>query len=358
MKKIVSLSLVCAMLFTSISTLKVNAEDANSKLKSNQAKQEEVEEKVENLNEKLSKIETKIKISNEKIEKINGDSKQLEEEIVKLEKNISSNEEKLGDRLKVINNNYTLGYLKVILSSNSVSDFLNNIYIVQEVVSQDKEMLEELERNKENIEVKKEKLDKNKEEAKVIKDELVSDKKSLDDDKAELSNLKKELEKEEDDLEVKLQNIAAENGSSNSNNDDSSSNATDSVISNGSWPVPGYSRVSSPFGYRIHPVLGYKKMHTGIDIPAPTGTPTVAVESGTVIFSGNQGSYGKTVMIRHDNGNVSLYAHNSQLLVSVGQTVKKGQAVTKIGSTGRSTGPHLHFEIRVNGTAQNPLNYL
>lgn len=151
--------------------------------------------------------------------------------------------------------------------------------------------------------------------------------------------------------------------SSESNTNKSDSNKSDSsnsnaVISNGSWPVPGYSTISSPFGYRVHPVLGVSKLHTGIDIPAPTGTPAVAVASGTVIYSGVQGTYGNTVMIRHDNGLVSLYAHNSSLVVKVGDKVKKGQVVTKIGSTGRSTGPHLHFEIRVNGTPQNPLNYL
>ena len=99
-------------------------------------------------------------------------------------------------------------------------------------------------------------------------------------------------------------------------------------------------------------------MHTGIDIPAPTGSPVVSVDNGTVISSGVQGGYGNTVMIRHDNGLVSLYAHNSQLVVSAGQRVEKGQVIAKIGSSGRSTGPHLHFEIRVNGTAQNPINYL
>ncbi|WP_434798952.1 murein hydrolase activator EnvC family protein [Terrisporobacter vanillatitrophus] len=363
MKKIISTALICSMLFSASSMVYVNAENTESKLKSNQEKQDELDIKISNLNEKKEKVEEKINLANKKIEKINNESEQLKEDIKKLEEDIASNEEILGDRLKVINNNYTLGYLKVILSSNSISDFLNNVYIVQEVVAQDKQMLKDLESDKSEIEVKKATLDKNKEEAKVIKDELIKDKESLEEDKSELKKLKKELVNEEEALEEKLQKIAAENAKSSNDSNSSKSNSSNStnsntVISNGSWPVPGYSTISSPFGYRIHPVLGVKKLHTGIDIPAPTGTPAVAVASGTVIYSGVQGSYGNTVMIRHDNGLVSLYAHNSSLVVKVGDKVKKGQVVTKIGSTGRSTGPHLHFEIRVNGTPQNPLNYL
>ena len=363
MKKIISTALVCSMLFSASSSIYVNAESAENKLKANQEKQDELDDKINNLNEITEKVEEKINQANKRMEKINRESEKLKGEIKQLEKDITSNEDSLGQRLKVINNNYTLGYLKVILSSDSISDFLNNIYIVQEVVSQDKQILENLESDKSKIEEKKETLDKNKEEEKVIKDELVKDKESLEEDKAELKKLKEELVKEEEELEEKLQKIAAAKAAASNDlasNDSTSnnSNVSKAVISNGSWPVPGYSRVSSPFGYRIHPVLGTKKLHTGMDIPAPTGTPAVAVDSGTVIYSGVQGSYGNTVMIRHDNGLVSLYAHNSVLVVKVGDRVKKGQVVTKVGSTGRSTGPHVHFEIRVNGTPQNPLNYL
>lgn len=115
------------------------------------------------------------------------------------------------------------------------------------------------------------------------------------------------------------------------------------------WPVLG--KVTSPFGYRRG------RFHGGIDIAAPSGTPVLAADSGVVVLSGYHRSYGKTVVIEHGNGISTLYAHNSSLVVNVGQFVEKGQVISSVGSTGQSTGPHLHFEVRVQGEPVNPINY-
>ena len=121
-----------------------------------------------------------------------------------------------------------------------------------------------------------------------------------------------------------------------------------------SWPI--YGRVTSYFGGRH--IFGSYSYHSGIDISASHGAPICAADGGTVTFSGWKGTYGKPVIITHDNGTKPYYAHNSSLLVSAGQKVYKGQQIAKAGSTGRSTGTHCHFEVRVNGTAVNPLSYL
>ena len=123
------------------------------------------------------------------------------------------------------------------------------------------------------------------------------------------------------------------------------------------WPVPGHHRITSPFGYRIHPILKYRKLHTGVDIGAPNGTPVVSAASGTVIASRFMGGYGNCIMIDH-GGKVTVYGHLSSRAVSPGQSVSAGQTIGYVGSTGMSTGAHLHFEVRVNGAVQNPLNYL
>ena len=120
-------------------------------------------------------------------------------------------------------------------------------------------------------------------------------------------------------------------------------------------PVPG--RVSSGFGKRIHPISKTTKMHNGVDMNGNTGAPIIAAENGVVILSGVKGGYGNTVMIDHGGGMVTLYAHQSKLGVSVGQQVSRGQTVGWIGSTGQSTGPHLHFEVRINGRPVNPVGY-
>ena len=124
------------------------------------------------------------------------------------------------------------------------------------------------------------------------------------------------------------------------------------------WPAPGISRTTSEYGYRIHPIFKKKKLHTGLDIGCPTNTTVVASNAGTVIKAGWNNSYGYMVMIDHGGGIVTLYAHNSSLLVKTGDVVAKGQAVAKSGSTGNSTGPHLHFEVRVNGQYVNPRDYV
>jgi murein DD-endopeptidase MepM/ murein hydrolase activator NlpD len=123
----------------------------------------------------------------------------------------------------------------------------------------------------------------------------------------------------------------------------------------GSLGLPVAGRITSGFGYRIHPILRVRKLHTGVDIAAPTGTPIAASGPGTVIISGWMNAYGNTVVIDHGGGVSTLYGHCSKLLVSVGQQVQKGHTIGLVGSTGWSTGPHLHFEKRVNGTPVNPL---
>lgn len=137
-------------------------------------------------------------------------------------------------------------------------------------------------------------------------------------------------------------------------------NFSNDVFGNGDfiWPVPGYTSITSEFGYRTHPITGVYKLHTGTDVGAPLGADFVAMADGIVITAGTNTAYGNMVMISHGNGIVSLYAHGSKLLVKTNDVVKQGDPVLKVGSTGYSTGPHAHFEIRVNDEYVNPMQFL
>ena len=126
-------------------------------------------------------------------------------------------------------------------------------------------------------------------------------------------------------------------------------------ISYGIWPVNGFNEISSPFGYRIHPITKEKKLHKGVDIPANYGVDILSTDYGVVTFSGVKNGYGNVIYIEHFDGKVSIYGHNSENIVKEGDIVEKGQPIAKIGSTGISTGNHVHFELSVNGELKNPL---
>ena len=124
------------------------------------------------------------------------------------------------------------------------------------------------------------------------------------------------------------------------------------------WPVPGYTRITSEYGMRVHPITGQYKLHTGVDISAPMGANFIAANDGIVVKAEYNTAYGRMVIIDHGGGISTLYAHGSEILVEVGQTVKRGDSILKVGSSGYSTGPHAHFEVRINGVVTDPMPYI
>ncbi|HEX3078331.1 MAG TPA: M23 family metallopeptidase, partial [Lachnospiraceae bacterium] len=173
---------------------------------------------------------------------------------------------------------------------------------------------------------------------------------------------KRRKEEEERKKQEQQQQQQQNNNSSNSNNtsDNSSDSDNDNTSSSTSftWPCPSSHTITSSFGYRNSPTAGASSYHQGIDIGAPSGTSIVAAGTGTVVTASYSGAAGNFIMISHGNGVFTVYMHCSQLLVSVGDSVSKGQKIGLVGSTGISTGPHLHFGVSVNGSYVNPLNYV
>ncbi|MCI8631474.1 MAG: peptidoglycan DD-metalloendopeptidase family protein [Firmicutes bacterium] len=274
-----------------------------------------------------------------------------------VEADIAEQQKALGDRLAAMYMNGNVGFIDVVLGSSSISDLMTNIDRVQMVYEQDKEMLEDLKVQQQVIQAQREYLDGLRAELQKAKDTESEKKALLDADKATVAEKKaavaqdnKALEEQLDALNAEANALVAEILKLQGNGDFIGGDFT--------WPAPGISRVTSEFGNRFHPIFKKNKLHTGLDIGAPTNTTIVASNAGTVIKAGWNNSYGYMVMIDHGGGIVTLYAHNTSLLVKQGDVVYKGQAISKSGSTGNSTGPHLHFEVRVNGQYVNPRNYV
>ncbi len=312
---------------------------------------EELDKKLNTANDELNKVE-------EEINQLEADIKKTQEELAEAEKNIEEKQEVFNQRIRVMDKTGSAGYIEILLSSNSISDFLSRQDMLKSIAKHDTELISYMKEQRDIIDAREAELSSQKSKVEVSKSKLEDRKRDL----ARATRAKEELmgRLEEDHVALEKEYDSLNNLAKEMEDKILKMQVNTSAYSGGvmSWPVPGYNRISSPFGYRIHPILKKKKFHSGIDIPAPSGSNVIAGASGIVIHSGSLGGYGKVIMVDHGDGIVTLYAHNSSLIAQNGQSVNKGDTIARIGSTGMSTGPHLHFEVRKNGAYQDPIAWL
>ncbi len=287
-----------------------------------------------------------------------SDIERISKEIDDIESNYEKKTELFKTRMRVLYQNMDQSPFELFVESKSFNEFYSRIELMSLVKKNDEKLIQEIAMSKENTELQKQtkllELDKKVTQLKNLNVKVSDLKTSRAKAESEIEATKsrlKDLEKKEDEmialskqLEKKIADLM-----------DANAKYAGGVMK---WPTPGYTRVSSPYGMRIHPIYKVKKMHTGIDIDAPSGAKIVAANSGKVIMAGWNGGYGNCVIIDHGGGLATLYAHQSKILVSVGDKVERGETIGKVGSTGLSTGPHLHFEVRKNGQTVNPKNYV
>ena len=386
-KKIISIILIvlilqyfCTFVFAENS---INNEITNETEKLEEQKQE-VEDKIKDTNIKLDYLQDELSATMLRVQEIEDkvleyekDSEELGQKVETLQTSIDEAQAKLqtatqnydekmdilAKRLVTMYESGDTTYLDVLLKSKNLTDFISRYYVIEEMAEYDTEIINQIKEEKENIETTRQKLENEQAEIKVVKAKAEQTSIVLNNTKTlqnsyikKLSSEEKKLQEQitsfkQEEAEIEAKILAATNGID-----------ADIQYTGGEmlWPVAIEGTViTSNFGIREHPIQGVVKEHTGIDIGnAPLGTPVVAAADGIVSYAGWLGGYGNCVMINHGDGIVTLYGHGNKILTAVGAEVKKGDTIMEVGSTGNSTGPHLHFEVRVNGICTNPLTYV
>ena len=324
-----------------------------------QSIQESTEERLEGLEDQISATSQEIQRNEAALEAAEQRLEELQGQLVQAEADFQGQQQATIARLQFLQRQQGSQGWAVLLQSENINEFLERRSQLRRVYDSDRAFLDHLKTITEDIHKRRSDVERQKNEISLITQQLQVQKAEFENQAESQEDLIARLNSDRQALE------AAEERLQRDSNDIAALirqrlNTSRGVIIQGTgiFSLPSGGRLTSSFGYRVHPILGYRRFHSGIDFGAPHGSAIRAADSGTVIFAGWYGGYGRSVIIDHGGGLTTLYAHASELYVSERQSVERGQAIAAIGSTGLSTGPHLHFEVRRNGDPVNPLEYL
>lgn len=380
-KKIISIALIfilmlsfcCSIFANTEEELKQNIEENENEIEEIKQEKQSTMNEIQDITSTINQYEDEIRVLKRKIEKLEASISENNAKIKKLQKQYEEKEQLLRNRLVAL---YIAGettYLDVLLTSDDLTDLISNYYLMQKLAEADNDLLTSIENEKKQIQEVKQKLENEKIEVDTAKEELDRKNESLKAQKAEkqsrintLDASQKKLQDEIDAMEAELDKIYEQSAYVDYGEETYSGELA--------WPVPSYGKdwITSPFGYRVHPIYGYYSGHRGLDIGGNYGSTIIAAEDGVVVdintscghnygksySCGCGGGYGNYVEINHSSGLTTLYGHLQKVYVSVGEHVTRGQPIAEMGSTGSSTGVHLHFEVIINGSPQNPIEYV
>lgn len=343
-------------------------EQIQKQMKAAEQKAAQVNKEQKSVTAELTNLEKQIAITTSDLRAIETRLRTTESELAQLttelgdaESRLEERNKQLGSRLRALYERGPISYLEVLFNATTFSDFVNRFLLLQTVVNQDVSIYHAVQDEKATISEQVAAVELKREEIESLKEQKATQQASLSsraasrtkvltalkEDKAEVERAYRELNALADELDKVIKELQAK---------DSTGKGTGTFT----WPVPGYTKITSPFGWRTHPIFGSKEFHSGIDIGGfgIVNKNIVASDGGTVLLADWLGGYGQTVIIDHGGGFSTLYAHTNKLLVKAGDKVVQKQAIALVGSTGNSTGPHLHFEVRKNGTRVSPLSHV
>lgn len=353
-----------------VSGLKSNLTDVEKLKKELEQSKSDLTAFVKQLDGQLADIQEKIEKYNtmitEKEEQIEETTRELEAAIVQQEEQYAA----MKKRIQFMYERSDSFYMETLFGSDSISGIVNRADYIEALSRYDREKLDEYVETRKYVEVCKEELEAEKQvldEAKeAVKQEEANVSSLIGEKEAQIVSVSGDIANKEAAIKEYEEMIAQENAEIAAlekavAEERARLEAENARIYNGgmfAWPCPGYKRISDEYGNRMHPILGVEKFHNGLDLAASSGTSILAAYDGDVVAADYSGSMGNYIMISHGSGLYTIYMHCSALYVSKGQSVYKGQNIAAVGSTGRSTGPHLHFSVRLNGNYVSPWNYL
>ena len=348
-----------------LAELKSARAEANAAVEALEGESEKYSEKIAALDYQIQSTRAELNATQKIIDSLTRDIADKQDELDETIAQLDEKQELFETRIRVMYENGDTTYLEVLLSSEDFSDMLTNMEIVSQIMDYDKRIVEEYKALKAQIETQKAALESDRKDKQDYADDLEQAYEEIEAQKKEYKALKAKvdsdlaLKKAEAERMLREQDEINDEIAALSRQETAASGGGGGKVYSGPlvWPCPSYSRISSQYGYRTHPISGTRKLHKGLDIAASSGNPVIAAASGTVVKSYFSSSYGNYVVISHGGGLMTAYAHMTRRLVSAGQTVAAGQQVGTVGSTGNSTGPHLHFEVYVGGSTTNPMNY-
>lgn len=399
------------------SAFKNQISSVQSQINSTKQQKASTQSEIQELDRQLASVQAEITQLNTKIQEttanLNKSQQELKEAIATREAHYNT----LKKRIRVMYEYGNSGYLEALLSSDNFSDFITRLEYTNKLVEYDNKVLKDYTHSEEVIATNVKTIAKDKKQIEDMKAEQAKKQQILDNNIARKNQIVKQLDSNQSTYEAQIADLqqqdanvqaliqkaeaeakareaaaakakadaaakakaaqaakAKSSSSSSTKSRSSSYNTGSSNTSGGSssatvyssngkhyqYPIPAYNgyKPNSGYGYRSSPIAGGTEFHTGVDLKATLNTDVIAAESGTVIYAGWRGGYGKCVIIDHGGGYSTLYAHNNVLKVSVGQSVQRGQVIAGAGTTGYSTGVHSHFEVRINGQHTNPTGYI
>ena len=322
-------------------------------------------EKKKQLDAQLNEANARLSKLANQVAAIQSDINAKEADIEWLDGEESKSREVFKQRMRSLYEDNKMSYIDILFDSGSISDFFYRLEVIKQLADYDREVIESIIYSKEKIAEAKQQLSEQKIQVEAVKAEAQAAKDQVSALEAEnqqvLDAINSDIASAKADQEMKEKEAARiQNEIKKLLEEQKKKNQPQLTYSASGmvWPCPGYKTLTSQFGRRFHPVLKIYRSHNGIDVAAPSGANIVAAAAGVVITSEYSSSFGNYVVINHGSGVTTLYAHMSSRGVSVGANVTAGQSIGKVGSTGISTGPHLHFEVSVNGTRQDPESYV